>query len=166
MLEWGQLRPQSSGSTATRSSIFFNASADISEYKDDHSEHDFVAFVNKNAGIKRAAGGRLAREASRISQLDTLTQKIAQASNPEKKRRLSAEGIQLAKDPLEKDNNAQRYVHVFEKAAVGSTDYLQSEMTRLSKSTASENKIDDLSVRHNILAAFSVDTAAAPKEEL
>lgn len=163
---------------------FFDAEGNVSDYQGGRSETDFVHYVNKMAGTKRVAGGRLGPKVGRIPQLDELATKFAKASTPEEKNLASSEGLALAATLQGSDMNAHVYARIFEKAA-GAPDFLQTESQRLQKliesGSVSAAKVDDLSIHHNILLAFSADqeeedtnvseqqdkeAGAAPKEEL
>ncbi|KAI8604832.1 thioredoxin-like protein [Dissophora ornata] len=152
----------------------FDAEGNVHDYEGGRNENDFVLFINKRAGTKRIAGGRLSLDAGRIKQLDDIAERFLQADSPEEKKELSKEGIKLAESLKSSDENAQQYERLFEKV-LESPEFVQTESARLKQliksSTASETNIDDLSIHQNILSAFSSGDAgenapAAPKEEL
>ncbi|KAF9361137.1 hypothetical protein BGX26_005511 [Mortierella sp. AD094] len=150
---------------------FFGVDGSIHDFEGDRTEHAILNFVNKRAGTERVSGGRLSHKAGRIARLDDIAHKFSKAKSPEKKA-LREEGIKLATSLKGSNKNALHYVQFFNEA-VESPEYLKEESHRLQKSissnTGSNSKVDELSIRHNILSAFSVDNAdtfVVPKEEL
>ncbi|KAF9102226.1 hypothetical protein BGX27_011122 [Mortierella sp. AM989] len=152
---------------------FFGTNGSIREYEGDRTEHAILAFVNKHAGTGRAAGGRLSHKAGRIGRLDEIALRFSKANSPEEKKALRKEGIELATSLKDSDKNALHYVQIFDKTAE-SPEYLKKESHRLQKLISSNSltdaKVDELSIRHNILSTFSESNdayaSAAHREEL
>lgn len=83
---------------------------------------------------------------------------------------MSEEGIKVAGELGGKSATAKHYMRVFEKAAA-SPEFVATELARLAKisesGTLSAAKVDDFSIRQNILAAFAVEEEVKhAKEEL
>ncbi|KAF9910942.1 hypothetical protein EC991_005116 [Linnemannia zychae] len=128
------------------------------EYSGGRSEQELVSFINKHAGTARAPGGKLLDSAGRITALDTIASQIALATTtPEEKKVLIEEGLKKANELSSTDKNAVHYVRVFEKTRE-SPDFIANESARLAKiiqsGTITPVKLDEFSVRHNIISAF------------
>ncbi|KAG0332592.1 hypothetical protein BG000_009893 [Podila horticola] len=126
---------------------FFAADGSVSDYEGGRSEQDFVEFINKKVGTARAVGGMLNAEAGRIAELDIIAAKFTTGD----KKALSEEGVKLA--------DAKYYSRFFQKAATV-PNYVANESARIAKiiksRSVSKARLDEFSIRHNILAAFAV----------
>jgi protein disulfide-isomerase A6 len=121
-------------------------------YEGGRSEADFISFLNKNAGTHRAVGGGLDTTAGTIEVLDAVVAKFMSGASLAS----IAEEAQKAAKSL-KDTYAAYYVKVFEKLAK-SEGYVQKELARLSnilnKGGLAPAKMDDITIRKNILSKF------------
>uniref|UniRef100_A0A1D1YIZ3 protein disulfide-isomerase n=1 Tax=Anthurium amnicola TaxID=1678845 RepID=A0A1D1YIZ3_9ARAE len=127
-------------------------------YQDGRSEQDFVKFLNKNCGTHRLVGGGLSEEAGRIPELDALAIKFIKASTQKDADLIITETKAAAKKSDSKF--AQYYAKVMEKIKE-KEDYVDKEIVRLDKviksGTISPSKVDDFTIRKNILANFHKD---------
>ncbi|KAF9579792.1 hypothetical protein BGW38_003806 [Lunasporangiospora selenospora] len=148
---------------------FFDKDGSVQEYDGGRSEESFLEFINKKIGTHRAPGGRFNKKAGRISRLDTIAEKFAQATTVEEKEALSKEALEVAAGlETESDQaNAKHYARIFEKATQN-PEFVAKESARLSKiieaGKASNSKLDELSIKHNIIAAFEIE--AVTRDEL
>ncbi|OCH94004.1 protein disulfide isomerase [Obba rivulosa] len=129
------------------------------DYEGARTEEAFVEYLNEHCGTQRAAGGILTELAGRLPDFDALASQFLLAAG-------------AARDAIYKDAvalaeavgpAAKQYVRVMEKVVSGSEDYVEKEAKRLSsilgKRTLSPQKLDEIKLKANILAAF------APAEE-
>ncbi|KAG0031740.1 hypothetical protein BGZ81_000681 [Podila clonocystis] len=134
---------------------FFAADGSVSDYEGGRSEQDFVEFINKKVGTSRAVGGLLNAEAGRIAELDIIAAKFATGD----KKALSEEGVKLA-ESLSKTHESAKYYSRFFQKAVTVPNYVANESARIAKIIKSQSvnkaRLDEFSIRHNILAAFAV----------
>ncbi|KAG0260649.1 hypothetical protein BG011_001712 [Mortierella polycephala] len=149
---------------------FFAADGSVEDYRGGRSEQDFIDFINQKTGTQRVAGGLLSAEAGRIPELDELVQKFVQASNKDEKKTISDKALELAAT-LTTNSSAKYYSRFFEKTLATPT-YPATEAARLAKiiknKSVSRVRLDEFSIRHNILSVFNNAVAAAPagKDEL
>ncbi|CAG8602823.1 14158_t:CDS:10 [Rhizophagus irregularis] len=125
------------------------------DYQGGRTEQDFIDFLNKNCGTHRLVGGGLSEEAGRVPELDALAVKFTNA--------ITQKEIDLVitetKDAAEKSDSkfALYYVKVMEKIK-DKNNYVDNEIARLDKiiksGTISASKIDDFTIRKNILTNF------------
>ncbi|KAG0062122.1 hypothetical protein BGZ89_010917 [Linnemannia elongata] len=146
---------------------FFAADGTVEDYNGGRSEQDFIDFINKKAGTQRVAGGSLSAEAGRIAELDTLAEKFSKASSKDEKKAISDEAIALAASLTSTNSSAKYYSRFFEKA-LATPAYPATEAARLAKiiknKSVNRARLDEFSIRHNIISAFS--SAPAAKDEL
>lgn len=134
--------------------LFFPASGeDPVPYRFGRSVDDFVQFfIDKKASFRTADGG-LAPEAGRIEALDTLAANIVSADS-------IAEAVEQFKQQATQStgDTAKLYVRIAEKILEKGADYVQKETKRVSgivaKKVVSQDKLDELQVKLNILDAF------------
>ncbi|KAG0213020.1 hypothetical protein BGX33_003207 [Mortierella sp. NVP41] len=114
------------------------ADGSIKEYEGGRSEEDLIRFINKHAGTARSPGSKL---------IDT-----------------TGHGLKAANEYESTDKNAKHYARVFEKTAE-SPDFIATESARLAKiiesGTISAAKMDEFSIRHNIISAFAPPSVPA-----
>ena len=131
-------------------------------YEGSRTEADFVSFLNKYAGTHRAVGGGLDTTAGTIDVLDSVVAKFTGGASLAS---IAVEAQKAAKSL--KDTYATYYVKVFEKLAK-SEGYAQKELARLNnilnKGGLAPAKMDDITIRKNILSKFLGGTAQ--KDEL
>lgn len=133
---------------------FFAADGSVENYEGGRSERDFVDFINKKVGTARDVGGLLNAEAGRIAELDIIAAKFATGD----KKALSEEGVKLAESLSKTHESAKYYSRFFQKAVV--PNYVANESARIAKIIKSRSvnraRLDEFSIRANILAAFAV----------
>ncbi|KAG0274988.1 hypothetical protein BGZ95_009283 [Linnemannia exigua] len=142
---------------------FFAASnAAPQEYSGGRSEQELINYINKHAGTARAPGGKLLASAGRIPTLDSIASQFAALASTttttlDKKKGLLQDGLKKANEMLATNKNAKHYVRVFEKTQE-SPDFIANESARLAKiiqsGTMTPAKLDEFSIRHNIISAF------------
>ncbi|KAH0536637.1 hypothetical protein FGG08_006505 [Glutinoglossum americanum] len=143
--------------------FFPKGSTKPQEYEGGRSEADFVEFLNAQAGTHRVVGGGLNAKAGTIEALDAIAAKIHAGET------LStvAQKVQKAAKDIT-DKYAQYYVKVIEKFAKGD-GYVQKELARLEgilkRGGLAPEKVDDLTIRTNILRKF-VGEKKDTKDEL
>ena len=136
-------------------------------YEGPRSEAGFVEFLNKHCGTHRLVDGGLAPHAGRIAASDVLAIKFAKITNKEQREAIHLEAATLAKEI--QGQYANYYAKVMEKIITHTDSFLSKEKARLEKvmksNTVTSVKLDDFTIRQNILAAF--DKKAQPvKDEL
>ncbi|KAI9820964.1 MAG: hypothetical protein M1832_003436 [Thelocarpon impressellum] len=133
-------------------------------YEGGRSEEAVVAFLNEKAGTHRTVGGGLDAKAGTIAALDSIVAKFVGGATLAG---IAAEAKKAAKDL--KDTSAAYYVKVFDKLAQNQ-DYAQKEFARLQgilkKGGLAPEKVDDLTVRTNVLQQFLGTREKDMKDEL
>ncbi|THH06424.1 hypothetical protein EW145_g4097 [Phellinidium pouzarii] len=123
-------------------------------YDGGRTEEDFVKFLNEKCGTQRAVGGGLNEEAGRIPEFDALAHRFFSAATDVKNTILD-EAIVMANGL---GSTAQQYLKVMKKVVNGSDEYLEKESARLAsilkKRTLNAEKLDELKIKANVLAAF------------
>ncbi|KDQ59241.1 hypothetical protein JAAARDRAFT_33964 [Jaapia argillacea MUCL 33604] len=136
------------------------------DYEGGRTEADFVQYLNKKCGTQRSVGGSLNDLAGRLSELDTLASKFFVATG-EARDAVYKEAKQLASDAGE---TSKHYIRYMEKVVGGTEAYLEKEANRLAsllkKRTLSPEKLDEIKIKANILAAFVEEKAEELEEAL
>ncbi|KAJ3105950.1 hypothetical protein HDU97_007296 [Phlyctochytrium planicorne] len=145
---------------------FFEAGKkDPIAYEGGRTEQDFVEFLNKHCGTDRVAGGGLGPKAGKIAALDTLAEKFI--STPADRAVILNDAKKQAK-AQNGSKYANYYVKVMEKIAKDGDGYIAKEIARITKisssGTTALEKLDDFSIRKNILGSFSASEAVSHKE--
>jgi len=115
----------------------------------------FVKFLNERAGTHRTATGSLTPEAGRIKELDEIVSKLKDGdAGVLKEAQAYVDGLSTKDDDYDE---AQFYLRAIQKQ-LNNKEFANTEKARLQRlienpSTAS-SKIDEFTVRHNILTAF------------
>ncbi|KAI9838144.1 MAG: hypothetical protein M1837_002639 [Sclerophora amabilis] len=133
-------------------------------YEGGRTEASFISFLNENAGTHRAVGGGLDAKAGTIEALDKVVAKLSiegsSLATVAKEAQKAAKGL--------KDKTAEYYLKIFEKLEKNG-GYVQKELSRLEglikKGGLAPQKLDDLTIRSNILKQFSAEKEVA-KDEL
>ncbi|KAI5280311.1 Protein disulfide-isomerase-like 2-2 [Ascosphaera acerosa] len=137
------------------------ASAGGVVYASARDEASFVAFVNEHAGTHRAVGGGLDQRAGRVPALDALLRTDGWTLDELREAVKAVEGGEA------EQKAAQYYLRVAEKQA-GSPAYVEKEAARLRKIVetggVSAEKLDELTVRRNILRSFVPAEEGAEEE--
>ncbi|CAG8603017.1 7388_t:CDS:2 [Paraglomus occultum] len=126
------------------------------DYDKSRSEEDFVKYLNEKCGTERQVGGGLNEKAGKIPELDAIALRYINAVSEDSIDKILKE----AEDEAASINTkpAKYYVKVMEKIKE-KPGYVDSEISRLEKilksGTISENKMDDFTIRKNILSSFT-----------
>jgi protein disulfide-isomerase-like protein len=116
----------------------------------------FVKFVNEKAGTHRSASGGLSSTAGRVKTLDDLATKFVGAANQAELLQ-QAKGLVAALTGADSQSGAF-YVRAMEKVQQEGAQFLKNEQARLRKliesTSTSAQKVDEFTVRANILQAF------------
>ncbi|KAF8520539.1 protein disulfide isomerase [Gautieria morchelliformis] len=141
------------------------------EFEDERSEEDLVAFLNEYCETNRAVGGDLNDQAGRVPELDSLARRFSTVS-PSGRKYVYDAAVEVAGAV---GGHASIYLRAMEKVLNGTDDYVVKETKRLAlilrKRQLSEEKLDQIKIKANILATFTDKKggkAEAPrsKEEL
>ncbi|KAF9933945.1 hypothetical protein FBU30_003889 [Linnemannia zychae] len=147
---------------------FFAADGTVEDYNGGRSEQDFIDFINQKTGTQRVAGGMLSPEAGRIAELDILAEKFSKAASKDQKKAISDEAIALA-DSLASTNSSAKYYSRFFEKSLATPAFPTTEAARLAKiikdKSVNRARLDDFSIRHNIISVFS-SAPAGTKDEL
>lgn len=130
---------------------------------------DFVAYLNEKCGTHRLSDGRLSEEAGKISALTGVVKKLAKAASKDEKKKMAKELGKAGQKFLESNplhpyapKVISYYEKVLGKIIEKGTEYLKKESERLgrllAKNEKEENlvpeKVDDLTLRRNVLSAY------------
>jgi len=126
------------------------------EYNAGRDVASFVKFINENAGTHRTASGSLDDNAGRVSSLDSLASNFASGDKTALLKEATAAVAGLSGDDA---TNGKVYLRYMEKISSEGKTFVTNELARLvrlieSPSTA-PGKIDEFTVRKNILSAFN-----------
>jgi len=117
----------------------------------------FVDYINQNAGTARSVEGKLSNTAGRVSALDDIAAKFVAAKNQEALVK-EAEALTATLTGAEQEN-AKYYVKVMGVIRNKGKSFLDAEPGRLDRllegSGVTPAKIDEFTIRKNILSAFS-----------
>jgi len=118
---------------------------------------DLVAYVNEKAGTSRDTHGKLGESAGRVASLDAIAAKFVDASN--KADLVKQAETEAAKLTGADKQNAKYYVKIMTLIQSKGKGFLVSEPARLDKmlegSGVTPSKIDEFTIRKNIISAFS-----------
>jgi len=117
----------------------------------------FVDYINEKAGTHRSTDGRLGNTVGRIEALDAIAAKFLSATNKAALiKEAKAAAADLAGDAKE---SAKYYLKFFELLLSKGKAFLETEVARLDRmlegSAVTPAKIDEFTIRKNILGAFS-----------
>jgi len=117
----------------------------------------FVNYINRKAGVNRLANGRLAETAGRIAALDTLATKFVSAAADA--RAAIIDEAQKAVDALTEVEQKIGKLYVKTMSSIASNaGFVAAETSRLARmleGSLAAKKIDEFTVRMNILSAFN-----------
>jgi len=144
--------------------FFPKGSKEPVDYAGGRSEDDFVSFLNEQCGTQRAAGGGLTNSAGRLPELDVLANKFFVATS-DARDSIYREALALAATA---GVTGKHYIKVMEKVVNGTEAYFEKEATRLKKILEKKNlapqKLDEIKIKANILAAFANEKFEEVKE--
>lgn len=117
-----------------------------------------VAFLNEASGLHRNVDGSLGETAGRVQILDAIAHQFVDASEDIRVNLLSKINA-IAEDSAAKvASSAKIYKRFADKISVGSVEYLNKEIKRLSsiisKGALKSTKLDELQIKLNILKAY------------
>ncbi|EPQ54104.1 protein disulfide isomerase [Gloeophyllum trabeum ATCC 11539] len=137
---------------------------DPEPYEGPRTEEGFVEYLNQKCGTHRTPGGLLSEMAGRLPELDTIASKFVIATG-DARDSLFKEALSLA---TQAGATGKHYLRVMEKVVNGTEDYVERESKRLAsilkKRTLSPQKLDEIRVKANVLAAFAAEKAESAKE--
>eukprot|EP00727_Mastigamoeba_balamuthi_P013430 m51a1_g871 putative protein disulfide isomerase (788) ;mRNA; f:831594-834424 len=127
-----------------------------SPYSGGRAIEDFVEFLNTNLNLHRQASGLLNDKAGRIAALDAISSQFLAA---EDKAALIAQAKTAAEAQTGSDARyAKIYVKTMELIVAKGSDYVAKELARVQRfidgGQVSAKKIDEFTIRHNILSSF------------
>jgi len=127
------------------------------DYNSGRDVESFVQFINSKSGVNRLASGRLSSTAGRISSLDEITSGFV-ASDKKASLISAAEAIVAGLSGAEKTNGGV-YVKLMQAVQSRGNDFVATETARIDRmlegSGVSASKIDELTIRRNILQSFA-----------
>jgi len=115
----------------------------------------FVEFINQKAGTQRDASGRLSAQAGRVSALDKIAAQFL-SGNQQSLLKEAEEALKTLKDLEAK--NAEYYLKLMQAIVSKGKDFVKKEtdrLVRLLEGDVSPKKLDEFTIRKNILSAFS-----------
>jgi len=125
-------------------------------YEQGRDVNSFISFLNDKTGTKRKSDGRLEDSAGRISSLDEIATKFVASGD---KAALIQEGEKAVKALSgDEEKNGKFYVKYMETIKERGNNFVADETARLGRlleGSISPKKSDELTIRKNILAAFS-----------
>lgn len=126
------------------------------EYSSGRDVASFVSFINEKAGTHRTKDGSLTESAGRVSALDALASSFASGDKAALLKEATAAAAALTGVDA---TNAKLYLKYMEKIQAEGKNFITTELARLARliespSTA-PSKIDEFTVRKNILSAFN-----------
>jgi len=132
-------------------------------YSGGRTAEDFITFLNEKCNLNRVAGGGLTESAGRVPSLDALAAKFMGSDD---KAAVAEETNTATKDM---DKMAQYYYKVMKKCIEKGTDFIATEIDRLSRmleGNITDEKRDQFTIRKNILGSFSTSTSDDAHSEL
>lgn len=144
--------------------VFFEAGKKNQEdyqpivYDGGRDEQALLEYINGKCGTHRVAGGKLDESAGRIKQFDDLVKNFVKSESTVERDDILKSVKKLASTVNTRYSNY--YAKVMEKV-INNENYLEKEINRLTKiidgNSMSIEKIDDFTIRRNILKAFQKD---------
>ena len=136
---------------------FFSHGEKPEDYNGERKAQSIVDWINARMGTKRQIDGKLPSDAGRIGELDTLVAGFIGAENKAAVLVEAKAKVDKLESP-EAAKNRKYYIKVMEKT-IENKDYVTKEKQRLTDilngNSVHESKIDDFTVRLNILGAFN-----------
>lgn len=128
------------------------------DYASGRDLKSFVEFINENAGTNRNPDGSLAETAGRISALDELAKRFYDAPKEERNKIIAQTKEEIKKLEGLEAKNGENYAKIMEIIQKKGKDFVDKEKARISRmleGSLTRKKADELTIRHNILSAFS-----------
>ncbi|KAG8867474.1 hypothetical protein FRC20_005663 [Serendipita sp. 405] len=158
--------------------VFANYGKHPIPYNQARTEADFVAFLNEHCGTNRAVGGGLNDLAGRLKgtwdEMAAELMTFVTGAEKEGKARMT-EVVNLMKKELElvkaeEQFAAKWYIRASEKISNGTEEWLEKERKRLNnilaKASLAPEKLEEIKIKANILAAFVTKKAEEAKEKV
>jgi len=127
-------------------------------YESARDVQSFVDFLNDKAGVSRSADGKLGKTAGRIAALDEIAAKFTAAGADQAALAKEAASVVSGLAGAEKESGSY-YVKVMSVLQSKGKTFLETEPGRLDRllegASVTPAKIDEFTVRKNIIAAFS-----------
>jgi len=135
-------------------------------YDGPRDEEALVSFLNEKCGTHRAVGGGLSDTAGRLSNFDALASKFFVATADARESIYQEASILAAQAGA----SSKHYIRIMEKLANGTEEYIEKESKRLAsilkKQSLAPSKLDEITIKANIMKAFTDKTAAQADEEV
>ncbi|KAH7097370.1 protein disulfide isomerase [Auriculariales sp. MPI-PUGE-AT-0066] len=135
-------------------------------YEGGRSEAAFTDYLNEKCGTFRHPGGGLNDKAGRVATLDTAAQSFIAAAT-DARQTIYDDAVKTAESV---GDAGKHYLKVMEKIIKGGDAYIEKEAKRLTgilaKKTLSEQKLDELKVKANILSAFVAKKVEEAEEKV
>ena len=124
------------------------------DYSGGRATADFVEFLNSKSGAQRTESGSLSESAGRNAELDKIASTFIASAD---KKELIKQAKEIVEASVDK-KKLKWYVKVMEAISEKGDGFLATEKARLTGviegKAIHENKIDEFTVRRNILNAF------------
>jgi protein disulfide-isomerase A6 len=123
-------------------------------YEQGRDVPSFVSYINNKAGTSRQANGRLGESHGRLERLDAFAKSFLTGDQAATLTEVEEAVKSFVGDELK---NAQYYVKVMQTIVTKGKDFVETELARLTKLTEGSlapAKVDEFTVRQNILKAF------------
>ncbi|KAG2225007.1 hypothetical protein INT45_003207 [Circinella minor] len=137
-------------------------------YEGQRSEAGFIDYLNKQCGTHRLVGGGLDAKAGRLPELDKLAIQFISTSDKEQREKVKADTEVIAKELGTR--NAKIYAVFMKKILENGDGFVKTETARVDRiiksNTVTLNKVDDFTIRRNILGAFDKKAKPVTKDEL
>jgi len=127
------------------------------KYEKGRDVESFVSFINEKAGVKRTSSGKLHAEAGRVSTLDALATKFMAAAATEKDSLIQEAEALIKKLKGEEEKAGKFYLKAMQSITSKGKEFIATEVARLAKlmeGAIAPAKVDEFTVRQNILKAF------------
>jgi protein disulfide-isomerase A6 len=135
--------------------FFSKSNKEPISYDQSREVEAFVNFINEKAGTERMVDGKLKETAGRIESLDAIADKVAKGENVNN---LIKEAETIVKGlPKDKQTSGKYYLKVLESVKSKGKDFVSNEISRLNRmleGSVSPNKVDEFTIRKNILKSF------------
>jgi len=131
-----------------------NSKQEPEKYEVGRDIPSFVSFINEKAGTRRSADGKLDSQAGRIASLDEIASKFV--ADGADMAALLKQAASLSFTGAE-EWSAKVYVKVMESIKSKGEEFVTTEFQRISKlmeGSVSAKKVDEFTMRQNILNAF------------
>jgi protein disulfide-isomerase A6 len=128
--------------------------ANPERYEQGRDVQSFVTFINDKAGTSRLANGRLGESHGRLATLDEFAKSFLTGDQAALLTKAEEAVSKFAGEDLK---NANYYVKVMQTIVAKGKDFVETELARLTKLTEGSlapAKVDEFTVRQNILKAF------------